>query len=298
MNLTLLLVLATVPVTCQESAHQNDSDSQFRPQKSVEGGFFSSGVDFWNTAPPGRAPLGPGGAVAGAKKTHEADQTDSTAHIESIWAEPTRLPDGRYGIYIPPSAVLAFLETPSRETLQGYLAWRRERALKLAKAMSLLAEHRESVQRNQNIQRAQKIKQANKPAVTPGQIAPTKPPGIGVESVSRSSNESTVTEGTFDELKILEVIYFSHPKCPACVRQDGVLRDWKGRRRNILLRKITPGQSVELWQRYKVSATPTLVLRAGGREVVLVGLKTADQLNIAIRSITASDSIPHTRKGK
>ena len=66
----------------------------------------------------------------------------------SIWAEPTRLPDGRYGIYVPPPAVLAFLENPTEETLQGYLSWRRERAAKLSRAMALLESHRKRAVRN------------------------------------------------------------------------------------------------------------------------------------------------------
>jgi len=59
---------------------------------------------------------------------------------ESIWAEPTRLPDGRYTTYLPPRAVLQFLENPTRETAQKYLDWQAQRMDKLKKAAAILGE--------------------------------------------------------------------------------------------------------------------------------------------------------------
>ncbi len=57
---------------------------------------------------------------------------------ESIWAEPIRTPDGRVSVYVPPKPVLAFLEKPSREMGEKYLAWQEERMRKLKAAIEVL----------------------------------------------------------------------------------------------------------------------------------------------------------------
>lgn len=59
---------------------------------------------------------------------------------ESIWAEPMRLPDGRYTTYVPPRQVLEFLENPTRENALKYLEWQTARTEKMRKAAAMLAE--------------------------------------------------------------------------------------------------------------------------------------------------------------
>ena len=67
---------------------------------------------------------------------------------ESIWAEPVRLPDGRFTTYVPPRPVLEFLERPTRENGAKYLEWQSERMEKMRKAASILAEmQRNSVEK-------------------------------------------------------------------------------------------------------------------------------------------------------
>ena len=97
--------------------------------------FFETGVDFWRTGRERETP-------------HRVTSEDRPGNIpvegqdvrRSIWAEPVRMPDGRYAIYLPPKAVLQFLEDPTPESLDGYLAWKKERAGKLKKALALLRE--------------------------------------------------------------------------------------------------------------------------------------------------------------
>ena len=87
------------------------------------GGFFrAKRVSFW-----GDAPL--------ADKKPESSRPEK----ESIFAEPIRLPDGRVTVYVPPKAVLDFLETPDEESGKAYLAWQRARMEKLSRAAEILA---------------------------------------------------------------------------------------------------------------------------------------------------------------
>jgi len=106
--LTLLLASSVV---------EAGQDAQARPQ------FFTrKTVDFWGDGSPT-----PAGAVE-----------QSPARPESIWAEPIRLPDGRYTTYLPPRPVLEFLENPTRESARKYLDWQAERMEKMRKAAALL----------------------------------------------------------------------------------------------------------------------------------------------------------------
>lgn len=89
-------------------------------QASKKGFFTEKRVDFWHSG--------------------DADQKGATDPSESIWAEPMRLPDGRYTTYLPPRQVLAFLENPTRENALKYLEWQTQRMEKMQKAAAMLAE--------------------------------------------------------------------------------------------------------------------------------------------------------------
>lgn len=96
-----------------------------RQDAPTKQGFFNEKrVDFWRDGSADRKP--PADSNAGAP--------------ESIWAEPMRLPDGRYTTYVPPRQVLEFLENPTRENAKKYLEWQTERMDKMRKAAAMLAE--------------------------------------------------------------------------------------------------------------------------------------------------------------
>ena len=58
------------------------------------------------------------------------------------------------------------------------------------------------------------------------------------------------------------------------------------------LTKIEYGARKQLWQKYRVTATPTLMLRdsKSGRETVLVGLQKAPELVVALHAIQQSET--------
>lgn len=88
--------------------------------------FFDRSIDFWRTG--------------AEKKEREAPASEPSGQVtlETIWAEPVRMPDGRFAIHVPPKPVLAFLEDPTPESLKGYLEWRKARTEKLRRALELL----------------------------------------------------------------------------------------------------------------------------------------------------------------
>ncbi len=93
-----------------------------------QGFFTQKRVDFWRDG--------------GAAKT-----APTPAVSESIWAEPIRLPDGRFTTFVPPRQVLEFLENPTRENARKYLQWQSQRMDKMRKAAAVLAE----VQREKSV---------------------------------------------------------------------------------------------------------------------------------------------------
>lgn len=75
----------------------------------------------------------------GDLKQSKRDRLEAeAAPVESLWAEPIRLPDGRVSVYVPPAPVLRFVESPSRETGEKYLAWQEERMRRIKAAIEVL----------------------------------------------------------------------------------------------------------------------------------------------------------------
>ena len=120
-----LLSMTAVTVSAQERQAED------RPAEGSRR-FFDREIDFWRT-----------GALRRQRSGRAARSKGDIR--ETIWAEPVRMPDGRYSVYVPPLPVLEFLEDPTRENLLGYLRWKRERAEKLGRALKLLQEYRRQV---------------------------------------------------------------------------------------------------------------------------------------------------------
>jgi len=115
--LAALLALAG-PARAQEAPGKEESRAP-----APAGAFFRSGrVSFW-----------------GDPKSSKPDRSEAQgAPVESLWAEPIRLPDGRVSVYVPPAPVLRFMEDPTRETGEKYLAWQQERMRRIKAAIEVL----------------------------------------------------------------------------------------------------------------------------------------------------------------
>jgi thiol-disulfide isomerase/thioredoxin len=62
-----------------------------------------------------------------------------TPPVESMWAEPGRASDGRASVYVPPGPVREFLDAPTAERAQAYLAWNQQRLDAIARAAEVLS---------------------------------------------------------------------------------------------------------------------------------------------------------------
>lgn len=111
--------------------------------------------------------------------------------MESIWAEPIKGPDGRMYIYIPPKAVLDFIEDPTEENARKYLAWNRERLLKYSRAAEVLRKVAEE-EKFIPAERVEEVEKAEK------EFAPKKP----------------------------LVLYFMKEGCNYCAAQSPIVEKW------------------------------------------------------------------------
>jgi hypothetical protein len=171
---------------------------------------------------------------------------------ETVWAQPIRTPDGNWMLYVPPKPILDFLENPTEEAAKAYLAWKKEQAEKLGRAMLLLGRLKDPP-------------------------APAKADTAGPKSEEARKEESTGAS----------LIYFKKPTCPHCVSQDGILGQWLPKHSDLRLQIVLPGELPELWKSYAVRGTPTLVLQAAdGKEEVLVGLQSEARLDAALKRIS------------
>lgn len=207
-NLGLLILLGALPAAAQDA-----------PKPEVQ----RDQVDFF-----GDGPVGPV-----RKPTAEPP--------ESLWAEPVRMPDGRFSVYVPPPAVLTFLTKPDRESARAYLTWQRERMKRLQDALEIL----EEVQREEALGKGR-------------EQAPDPAPALPV-------------------LKPLEILYFKRPDCPWCAKQDEVLVALARTRPDVAVR-VAAADGPEA-KALGVTLAPTLIVTdAGGKPHRLEGFTPAQRI--------------------
>jgi hypothetical protein len=171
----------------------------------------------------------------------------------TVWAEPIRMPDGRFAVYVPAPQVLRFLDDPTPETARGYLAWQKERVTKLRRAMEVLE--------------ATAAQDEAKDGTAP-------PAAKAGESVKATSSETRLKS---------EITYFRRDGCIFCDRQDPILEAVRSKRPDVGVRKVMPGESPELWAKYAVNVTPTIVIELAEKPpVVLRGLASQEAILKAI----------------
>lgn len=207
-----------------------------KPEPRPAGFFRSADVDFW------------GEKALLAKKKATAEKPVQ----ESIWAEPTKLPDGRTSIYLPPKAVLQFLDSPSRETAKEYLAWQGERMKRLKAAMEILRD----------------LQAEREPKAAP-MDAPKEAPA------ARPAPASTG-----------EILYFKKAGCPWCAKEEEVLGSLTRGYPGLRVRTVALEDSPELSRAYDVTVVPTLVVSGKtGKQVALRGFMTEPQILSAIKEV-------------
>lgn len=264
----LLVHLHALCLLLQAAQASGERASENRAEdRGAETRFFQMTIDFWKTGP---------------KKDARPTKTETAfpPSRETIWAEPIRQPDGRYSVYLPPKAVLDFLEDPTPENLKAYLDWKRARAEKLQRAMELLEKYRAE-------------EAALKSKGNPSDDSSDAPTSVGIVGIP-----SPVPGPSVDSRKVLasvplpgpkaiQITYFHSKGCPHCTKQDRVLAEWLAEHPDVTVRVLELGESPELWLKHRVRGTPSLLLSDGSNErgVLLEGLSAAARLDQALSSL-------------
>ena len=209
-------LLAVLPAVSW--AQEKPADPEPRP-----GGFFREKmrVSFWKDEPKTETP----GSAPG--------------QVESLWAEPIRLPDGRMTTYVPPKQVLAFLENPTEESGLAYLAWQKERMAKIARASEILARLSDRLR----AETAAATESRPEPPLHggPPEQGPIGEPeervkGTGAGAVARSVPE--------------ELLYFKREGCPHCRHEDAEIEALKTERPALKVKILS-------WGKKRISGRPT-----------------------------------------
>ena len=199
----------------------------------------------------------------GSKKEGPRVKKSGSPPGVSVWAEPIRMPDGRFSVYLPPPQVLRFLDDPTPETAKGYLEWQKERITKLRRAMEML----------ESTASAEDAKES------------VVPPDAEIRGPSEKT--APVKESTLiAKLKApaTELIYFRREGCGYCDRQDPVLETVRSRLPDVRIQKVMWGGSPDLWSKYAVTVTPTVVIQTSGkRPIVLRGFASEETILKAIQ---------------
>lgn len=203
------------------------------------------------------------------KDSAAAPHSSIPGQVESLWAEPIRLPDGRMTTYVPPRQVLAFLENPSEESGLAYIAWQKERMAKIARASEILTRLSDKL-------KAEAAGSEKKP-MTPGDPGslPELPPGV------KAGGELSPKAVPADAGE--EILYFKREGCPHCRHEDGELAALKAERPGLKIKTLTPGEEDHVWKAFGVEVVPTIIVtRADGRKTVARGFTPKASLLAAL----------------
>jgi len=178
-------------------------------------------------------------------------------------AEPIRMPDGRFSVFLPALQVLRFLDDPTPETAKGYLEWQKERITKLRTAMEVLEATRTTEDAKDSVVASDAgIKGRSE------ETAPVKRPSVDAKLKTPAT----------------ELFYFRRDGCTYCDRQEPILDALRSKRPEVEYRRVSLGDSPDLWSKYAVTVTPTIVIEtAGKRPIALRGLASVETILKAIQ---------------
>ena len=248
----VLLALAVVGGITEAEAQER------RPGAKAEASRARAGCRFFR-----RAPLDFwGDKKQRAETAATRKESPSGLQQESLWAEPIRQPNGQISVYVPPKAVLEFLQNPTRESGKAYLAWQAERMKQLKASIEILREL--------------KIESEGGPAVPNQEAGPIGPlPLNGPAPIAAASPTA-----------VREILYFKRTGCPYCAKQDTVFQTLKKTHPHVAVRTLMPEDEPELWKAYGVKVVPSMVLRGPNQKrVMLRGFMTAKDLVRVIEEV-------------
>jgi thiol-disulfide isomerase/thioredoxin len=160
------------------------------------------------------------------RQSSASGATPAGTLIQSLWAEPSASPDGRGQVYVPPRAVREFLESPTPDRAEAYLAWNRERLRAIGRAAEVLA----SVAAEEG-QAVPGLEGPVRPSARPGTTcaAPTSVADGGPESSpleSRRLRAGTEAAEPSGAPRRVSVVYAFSSWCPYSAQQTPIMAAW------------------------------------------------------------------------
>lgn len=204
----------------------------------------------------------------------------------SEWGQIVKQADGTSAYQELPRPLVEVLEDPSPEKIRAYFEWKLTRTQKILRAAQAMKEYRGELGLATDPQsaRAPEVGEKPKPGGTPPP-PPAPPPQPG------PARETPRTPFT--------LTYFHRAGCSHCDTQDLILASWLKARPEGKLVLVDFGEKPELWQRYRVRGTPSLVLESegSGRPVFLEGVTPERELEKALEECRVPPIPAKTTKG-
>jgi hypothetical protein len=228
--------------------------------------FFDRPIDYWQRGLGFEADkklASPGGSLS-------LEPSSLRKAPPSEWGQIVKQPDGTMAYQELPRPLVDVLEDPSPEKIRAYFEWKLARTQKILRAAQAMKEYRSSV-----------------PGEGPPALAPA-PEAVGGRKPQAAPEDPApphpATPGKADPRGPFTVTYFHRGGCPHCDTQDVILSRWLGARPEGKLVVVNFGEKPELWQKYGVRGTPSLVVEGPtpGSGVFLEGVSQESELEKAL----------------
>jgi hypothetical protein len=191
-----------------------------------------------------------------------------------------RQQDGTYAYHELPKALVDVLEDPSPERIRAYFEWKLGRTQKILRAAEAMKEYRSSLS----------SRESPEPPKVPSLPSPSASPAASPPLPQRSDRGVPAPEVG----QGFTVKYFHRAGCHPCDTQDAVLAGWLRGKHGATLQVVEFGIQPDLWRRYNVRGTPSLVIedQASGRTIFLEGLTQEQALDDALRRLMRPQGNP------
>jgi hypothetical protein len=243
--------------------------------------FFSRPVDYWQQGLTFEADKKPGPK----ESRHETARSPRPVG-PSDWSQVVRQPDGTLAYRELPRPLVQVLEDPSPENIRAYFEWKLARTEKILRAAQAIKEYRGALPLP-----------AGDSSDAPPPEAPS--PNAGKLSQAPAKAEPSSTSRPMGGAKMpFTVTYFHRAGCSHCDHQDEVLAGWLKYRPEGKLEVVEFGARPELWRRFGVRGTPSLVIEdpVSHGSVFLEGLAQRAQLEQGLAQ--ARLGLPEKMSGK
>jgi len=278
--MTLKRLLAAVAVGL--SAMSSGLEAQEKPAGDMKAGpppvrrFFDRPIDYWQNGllyEDERKPNAPASTVQPGGNPKAAP---------SEWGQLVKQPDGTMAYHELPRQLIDVLEDPSPEKIRAYFEWKLARTQKIIRAAEAMKDYKTSLAGGPGAVKAD-VPHAPQAAV-PGDAAPQQKTAPTVPGAPAVKVPFTVT-------------YFHRGGCPHCDTQDAVLGRWLKDKPEAKILSVEFGEKPELWQRFQVRGTPSLVIEASGmgNPVFLEGVSQEAEL---AQALLASSTPPQKKTSR